>query len=90
MNITSQRISNWIEAQFHYFESGKPQEAAAIVALLLEPLYNVGRYSELWGILKRTMAEVDDLHPLFYLYRARTRAVLGWPDEANEEFRLLR
>jgi len=89
MMPNSQKINSLIEAQFHYFESGKPEEAAAIVGLLMEDLYNVGRYSELWNILKRTIDEVHDLNPVFYLYRARTQGALGRPDEANEELKLL-
>ena len=78
----SQTVNNLIEAQFHYFESGSPEKAATIVGRLMEPLYNLGRYPELLGILRNTIEKVDDLDSRFYIYQARALMALGRADEA--------
>ncbi|SRR6266404_254015 len=81
--LQQQQINDLIEAQYHYFESRRPDDAAEVVKYLMEPLYEIGRYPELLDILERTINEVSVLDPSFQVVYARTLLQLGRDDEAQ-------
>jgi tetratricopeptide (TPR) repeat protein len=82
MRLNPEKINSLIEAQYHYFESGEIDHAAEVVEMLMKPLYALGRYLELLGLIEKTLGQVEDPDDRFYIYQARALLALGRPDEA--------
>jgi tetratricopeptide (TPR) repeat protein len=84
MRVSRQQIELWLEAQYHYLESEQPGKAADMVDLLMEPLFRVGRYSELLAILEQTLKS-GELSNSYLIFHARSLSALGRHDQALVE-----
>jgi tetratricopeptide (TPR) repeat protein len=82
MKPNPEKINSLLEAQYHFFESGQVDEAARVVDVLMNPLYGLGRYPELLGLLEKTIENVEDPDNRFYIFQARALMALGRPDDA--------
>jgi tetratricopeptide (TPR) repeat protein len=82
MRLNPEKINSLIEAQYHYFESGEVDHAAEVVEMLMKPLYALGRFPELLGLIEKTLGQVEEPDDRFYIYQARALLALGRPDEA--------
>jgi len=88
MRINREQIDRWIEAQYHYFESQQPEKAADMVDLLLEPLFRIGRYSELIAILEQTLKS-GELSTAYFIFHARSLSALGRHEQALVELNIV-
>ena len=82
MRLNPEKINSLLEAQYHYFASGQPEQAATVVDKLMRPLYALGRYPELLNLVEKTIESVEEPDNRFYIYQARALMALGRPDEA--------
>lgn len=89
MRINQEQINQLIEAQYHYFESQQTEKATEVVELLMEPLFKVGRYSELLQILEQTINRTTKLSPRFFIFHARSLSALGRHEQALVELNMV-
>jgi tetratricopeptide (TPR) repeat protein len=89
MKLDQQQIRDLVEAQYHLFESRRPEKAAEIIGRLVESLFETGRFPELLYMLEQVLNEIPHPEPRLIVFHARTLTNLGRHEEALAELELV-